>query len=317
MLNRRNHQNRFFTSTALSAATLVLAFTNPAKLEANEKVTYETLAPLLAEKCVICHSGKNAPAGLKLNSFDSLLKGGLNGPVVKAGHPAASELVRRLKGTSLPRMPMTGPPFLSDSEIEIFERWIADGLKRGDATKAEPVQSVKLARLKAGEVVTYLQVAPIFATRCAKCHTDKGLMGRAPEGYRLTSYEATLSARDRVRVVPGMPEASELIRRIRGQARPQMPMDGPPYLSDGEIQLIEAWVAQGARNAEGQTAVFPEGARVRLHGTLGPNWQLDGLSLEVSARTRIDKSPTSGDYVRVRGRLGKAATVEVERLKRR
>ena len=37
-------------------------------------------------------------------------------------------------------------------------------------------------------------------------------------------------------MVPGKPEASELVRRIRGQAHPRMPFDGPPYLSDDEIR---------------------------------------------------------------------------------
>jgi hypothetical protein len=56
---------------------------------------------------------------------------------------------------------------------------------------------------------------------------------------------------------------------------------------------------------------------VRLHGTLGPRWHLDELSLTVGARARIDKAPLPGDYVEVRGRLGEAAIVEVERLRRR
>ena len=305
------------TPVSLGAILLFLGLANPPKLQAKENVTYETLAPILVEKCVMCHSGDSAPAGLKLDSFDSLLNGGIRGPVVKAGDPAASELVRRLKGSSLPRMPMTGPPFLSDSQIAMFEDWIANGLKRGDATKLEKPRSVQPPRPKPGEAVTYLHVAPILAARCAKCHTDEGLMGGAPEGYRLTSYEATLATSDRVRVVPGAPKASELVRRIRGQARPRMPLDGPPYLTDEETRLIEDWVAQGARSAEGRAAVVPKGAAVRLHGTLGPNWQLDGFPLAVGARTRIDKSPAPGDHVEVRGRLGEAATVEVERLRRR
>jgi hypothetical protein len=52
-------------------------------------------------------------------------------------------------------------------------------------------------------------------------------------------------------VVPGHPEASELVRRIRGQALPRMPFDGPPYLSEADIALIVAWIRQGARDAAG------------------------------------------------------------------
>lgn len=279
--------------------------------------TYADLVPILSQRCVMCHVGENAPAGLRLDSFEGIMKGSVNGPVVRAGDPSASELIRRLKGISQPRMPMTGPPFLSDSEITIFERWVAEGLRKGDTVEAAPPVKSVTPQPVPGEAVTYKHVAPIFATRCAKCHTENGLMGAAPEGYRLTSYLSTLSPADRVRVVPGKPNASELLRRIRGQARPRMPFDGPPYLASHEIKLIEAWIVQGARDAEGNIADIPVGAAVRLHGTLESGWRLNGLDLVISQRTRIDKAPAPGDYVQVRGYLDEAGNVVVERLRRR
>lgn len=279
--------------------------------------SYADLASILAQRCVMCHSGGAAPVGLRLDSFEAILKGSAKGPVVKAGDPSASELIRRIKGIAQPRMPMTGPPFLSESEIVLFERWVATGLSKGDAVEAMSPPDAAPRRPASGESVTYVHVAPIFARRCAKCHTEKGSMGPAPEGFRLTSYEATLSSADRVRVVPGRPNASELARRIRGQARPRMPFDGPPYLDADEIRLIEDWIAQGARDAEGKSAAMPAGAAVRLHGTLGRRWQLDGLDLAVGTRTRFDKAPAAGDYVEVRGRLDATGKVRVERIRPR
>ena len=38
-----------------------------------------------------------------------------------------SELVKRLKGISKPRMPKNGPPFLPDADIALVEKWIAGG----------------------------------------------------------------------------------------------------------------------------------------------------------------------------------------------
>lgn len=297
---------------------LLLAAASPQALpQTGGGDTYADLAPIFTQRCVMCHSGEAAPLGLRLDSFEAVVKGSSKGPVVKAGDPGGSALIGRLKGTLQPRMPMTGPPFLSDVEIARFERWITAGLPRGGGTPAAPASRPTALRPPPGEPVTYLHVAPIFATRCAKCHTDNGLMGAAPEGYRLTSHEATLSSADRLRVVPGKPEASELVRRIRGQALPRMPFDGPPYLSGEEIRLIEDWVAQGARRADGTPAPSPRGARVRLHGRLGSGWQLDALELAIDGRTRIDKSPRSGDYVEVRGYLDDAANVQVDRLRRR
>lgn len=298
----------FALALSLTAATAASSLANP---------TYADIAPILDQKCVICHAGQIPPAGLRLNTLDAILKGGAKGPVVKAGAPADSELVRRIKGISQPRMPMTGPPFLSDSEIAALERWIAGGLQAGGPVAAVRPVVTPQQRPRPGEKVTYLHVAPILAARCAKCHTDNGAMGPPPEGFRLTSYESTLTASDRARVVPGNPNASELVRRIRGQARPRMPFDGPPYLDREETQLIEDWIAQGARNADGAPSPVPVGAAVRLHGTLDAGGKLDGLDLILGPRARVDKNPAPGAHVQVRGRLDHAGSVVVDRLRPR
>jgi mono/diheme cytochrome c family protein len=279
-----------------------------------QPITHDQVAPVFSARCVMCHSGPAAPRGLRLDSYDGILKGGTNGTIARPGDPAGSELLRRIKGDSQPRMPMTGPPWLTDAETNLISGWISAGMPRGSGSTTAPAAP---ARPKPGEAVTYAHVAPIFARRCAKCHTENGLMGPAPEGYRLTSYEATLSPADRLRVVPGQPLASELVRRIRAWARPPMPFDGPPFLDEADIRLIEDWVAQGARDAQGRPAPLPAGARLRLHGRLDADGRLDGLPLAIGPATRVDKRPRSGDYVEVRGWLEADGRVGVERLRRR
>ncbi|WPC03704.1 DUF5666 domain-containing protein [Pseudomonas benzenivorans] len=165
--------------------------------------------------------------------------------------------------------------------------------------------------------VNYRDVQPILIGRCAKCHAPQGIMGPAPEGYSLVDYASTLAQSERARVVPGSAEASELVRRIRGQARPRMPFDGPPFLAEEEIALIVAWIDQGARDAQGKPAPVPRGARLRLHGRLEANWRLDGLALKITSATRVEDSPQPGDYVQVRGRLLEDGSLLLERIRRR
>lgn len=295
----------------------LLTAQNSAFAQAGEVVTYVDVAPIFTDRCVMCHVGSTAPLGLELDSYEKVVKGSTNGPVVIQGDADASELVKRIRGSSQPRMPMTGPPFLDDEQIALIERWVADGLAEGTEISTAVTVAEEPEFPAPGEAVTYADVAPIIARRCVKCHTENGLMGPAPEGYLLTTYGETLSASDRVRVVAGQPDASELMRRIRGQSLPRMPFDGPPYLSAEEIRVIGDWIAQGAPDATGQPASIPVGAKVRLEGILRTGWRLDGLSLIVTSQTRIDKSPRPGDYVEVRGRLDRSGRVRVERLRTR
>ncbi|NWL78799.1 hypothetical protein DM872_18300 [Pseudomonas taiwanensis] len=282
-----------------------------------QDVSFDDIQPILQARCVMCHTGDAAPLGLRLTSLDELLKGSSIRRVVVSGDPAGSELVRRLKGQSQPRMPMTGPPFLSDAEIGLVEDWIAGGLQPGTRPADAILNPAPLLRPSEGQPVTYEHVAPIFASRCVKCHSAYGLMGSAPEGLLLNSYAAILDRHERVRVVPGASGASELVRRIRGQSQPQMPYDGPPFLSDEEVQLIVDWIDQGARDSNGQPAPSPVGSRVRLQGVLGEGWTLDSLQLVIGPGTRIDKSPGVGDVVEVRGRWGQDGRVLVDRIRRR
>lgn len=300
-----------------SRPSVAVALLLVASLAAPAAVDYAQVAPILATRCVMCHQGEAAPLGLRLDTLDGVRAGSSNGPVVLAGDAQGSELMRRLRGTSMPRMPMTGPPFLSDEEIVLFEQWILGGLVPGPGTGSAKQAQAARPRPAAGEPVTYAHVAPILATRCAKCHAATGLMGPAPEGLLLTSHAATVGSVERARVVPGRPEASELMRRLRGQALPRMPFDGPPYLDEEELALVESWIRDGARDGNGVAAPVPVGARLRLHGTLTGRWQLDGLSLRPDAGVRVDKSPGAGDYVEVRGRVAGDGGVEVERLRRR
>ena len=308
-------------SRRTTEALLLLALAAAAPVGQGAEVTYADLAPLLEKRCAPCHSGPAAARGLQVDNYAGLLGGSARGPVVMAGDPDASELVRRLTGASLPRMPLTGPPYLDEDEVARFRAWIEAGLPEGvprpTTVWRKPVTKPPPVLPPPGTPVTWSEVAPLFATRCAKCHTDAGLMGEPPEGYRLTTHDATLTSAERARVVPGNPAASELLRRLRGQSLPRMPYDGPPYLDPTEIELVARWIADGARDAQGRSAPVPTGAKVRFEGTLGEAWRVDDLPLQVSAATRLDKHPTPGDRVEVRGRIASDGGVLAERIRRR
>jgi mono/diheme cytochrome c family protein len=310
-------------ATTLFAAT-VFAF-------AQAPVAFSDLQPILEARCTLCHAGPNPAVGLALDTEAGLLAGGVRGAAIVPGDPEASELVRRLRGSALPRMPLTGPPWLGEGEIDLFARWIA-ALRATDAASVVPESAAIPTGGVAGanqgegeapiappspaapEVVTYADVAPIFAQHCLRCHAARGAMGPAPEGYRLDAIEEVLRFDVRARVVPFAPEASELVRRVLGQATPRMPFDGPPWLSDAELARIVAWVADGARDANAQPAVVPVGAELRLHGTWRADGTLDGLPLYLRG-ARIDDDARRGGMVQIRAVLGDDGAILVSRVR--
>lgn len=100
-----------------------------AKATGRETVKYSRdIAPVLASTCTECHGAQQPRAQLGLNTFARLLRGSQNGVILTPGKPADSELIKRLKGQGVTRMPFNRPPLANDV-IAKFEKWIEEGAK--------------------------------------------------------------------------------------------------------------------------------------------------------------------------------------------
>jgi len=91
------------------------------------------IAPLFARSCVSCHKPEKHKGGLRLDSYEQLMRGGEDGKVVVPGSPKSSDMLRRLR---LPpsdddSMPSDGEKPFTTEEIQMLERWIAAGAKSG------------------------------------------------------------------------------------------------------------------------------------------------------------------------------------------
>lgn len=93
--------------------------------------------------------------------------------------------------------------------------------------------------------------ATIVQPNCAtsSCHSKHS----AVAGLRLDSREGGYvqlvggtTADGQNLVVPGQPHESQLVYQLRGIERRRMPPDNP--LPEADIELIEQWIADGARN---------------------------------------------------------------------
>lgn len=109
------------------------------KVSAAKDVDFQQeIQPLLKTHCVKCHGSEKQKGGLRLDRKSAALKGGESGePGVVPGKASESRLLHLIKSRdNAERMPPEGDP-LSDSEIDLFRRWIDEGAQWPDADSAD------------------------------------------------------------------------------------------------------------------------------------------------------------------------------------
>ncbi len=95
--------------------------------------------PILATRCLPCHSEEKRSGGLALATLDGLLAGRRSGAAIRPGNPANSLLIRRVTGEVPPAMPFGGDP-LAAAQIALIRAWIEQGAR---ATPASPPAKAK------------------------------------------------------------------------------------------------------------------------------------------------------------------------------
>jgi len=203
---------------------------------------------ILANHCYDCHSIKKSKGKLRLDALAYILKGGKEGPALVVGHPEKSEMIRRIKlpASDDDAMPTKGKR-LTKKEIEILEVWVKQGAPwpntalKSTASAAVLDQKTELAEnvdrfkdldssedrimntseipAKAPEALNANQlqelninVRTILAHNCYSCHNATKTKG----GLRLDKKEFIFKGgEDGPILVPGNPEKSDMIRRVK------------------------------------------------------------------------------------------------------
>ena len=96
----------------------------PEKAEPDEELArFEKQAlPILSAKCVSCHGAGTPMANLDLRTLDSVLKGGITGPVVMEGASDKSMLIRNILSNKMP--PPGTNTAVTPAELEALRQWI-------------------------------------------------------------------------------------------------------------------------------------------------------------------------------------------------
>ena len=218
----------------------------------------DPVVEIVQNKCVKCHSGSGASAGLYyILDSDSLIA---NGYIVPG---SSSDSLFYQKLTSAPpygnRMPKDGN-YLSASELETIASWI-DSQEASESIDDNSEILAEFRTVSFSQDIVPLLSSPLSdgtntnGAACINCHYS----GYQSNFYVMSPDEATVDYNSVVsngahdRVVPGSPETSWLCQKVKehrsstytGQ---RMPKDNSVKMTNDQVNQICHWIKQGALN---------------------------------------------------------------------
>jgi mono/diheme cytochrome c family protein len=247
------------------------------------------IAPWLVSQCGNCHINRQQ-GQFSMATFNDLMKGSRGGRVVFPGGAKGSRLVEVIETGDMPR----GNGKVSDEDFAKLQKWIDEGAKfdgpdpaapmatyaRGSNAAAAPEESMEPVLATGKETVHFAtDIAPILIENCNGCH----IAGRRPSGgFSMADFARLLRGGDSGRVVvPGKPDESLLVKKLKGLSGQRMPV-GRPALSDEKIKLISTWIEEGATYDGGSTSLALESVVARA-------WAASASHEELLAR-RVERA---------------------------
>ena len=215
------------------------------------------VAPIFKDNCLGCHSGNNARADLRLDTFAAIQARNQAKPFIVPRAPARSLLYARVSTQNAQlRMPKNRPG-LDVADAETIGRWILQGARYDGTDASAPIGSsmtasaeakqkvkVKVVMADGSETVSFRKdIAPWMVNVCMNCHTGDN----ARNGYRLTTFEDVLTDGETgSTIVPGDPDSSYIVDLVLRQDPLKMPAGNQTRLKRSQAKLLEKWIKEGA-----------------------------------------------------------------------
>ena len=239
-------------ATGLAVLLLILAGLTPlqaAPAAVSEQVSpapsprFQTdLLPILRTHCLRCHNSEARLAGLDLSTEAALFQGSASGSVLAPGRPQESPLYRMVHKGLMPPDKQTAP---SPSELATLQAWIA--------SLAVPGSPEHSHASRAGvPTVTQQEIIPLMLLHCTACHGQR----IQEAGLDLRSKASMLKGGNSgPAIVPGKPEESLIVQRIRAREMPPSEREVEASLrpmSDRGLEQLVRWISLGAPEASGE-----------------------------------------------------------------
>lgn len=216
-----------FMCRSIAYVIFILVLAVPHLAAATPRFEVDVL-PILQAKCLSCHGDKGRKADLDLRSQAAILKGGESGPAIVPNKPLQSLLYEKVHQGA---MPPSKKNRLSEAEVAVIRRWIETGAS-GEASTVP--------------AVTQHDVIPILLRRCTVCH---GTRVKENDLDLRTKAAMLKGGKSGPVIVPGKPEKSLLIEKIRSDAMPPLrrlvEVSIKP-IEPAETEMLARWIALGA-----------------------------------------------------------------------
>jgi hypothetical protein len=191
------------------AGFLLTAQASPSDVQGAPVFEKEVL-PIFETHCVRCHGPKMKLLELDLSTLQDVLEGSESRPVVTPGSVDDNTLYEKISDGLMPADKKTVP---SAAEIDLIRRWIEAG-----ASSTETSLGTAAA---AGGQLSEHDVIPLMLLHCTPCH---GTRTREAELDLLTRASMVKGGKSGPATVPGKPDDSLILKRIRAEAnRPALP----------------------------------------------------------------------------------------------
>jgi WD40 repeat protein len=204
------------------------------KIDRTEPVLYEKeVEPILANKCFVCHSGKELNGKLDMSTYEKLIKGGKHGPPIVAGKASESYLYKLASRQMKPTMPPKDETPLNPNELALVKLWIDQG--------AKPPTGMGLTRPKTVLTLPPAQVKPVRAVAI----TPDGKTVASGRGNQLHLYKGTgefvkTFVDPNLKTADGKPAPAAHISLVESLA---FSVDGK-VLASGSYQEVKLWDAE-------------------------------------------------------------------------
>ncbi|WP_051670795.1 DUF1549 domain-containing protein [Bryobacter aggregatus] len=207
--------------------------------------------PILAARCLSCHAGPKAQAGLDLTTRENALR------VLSPGNPAQSALLARVEGREGRLMPPVGKP-LEPKQIEALRDWIAQGATWADTKQSAPStwvaplapRAVALPSGSGNPVDRFLPAPPkgiatdaVFARRA---YLD--LWGISPSAQSLQSFVSSTDPQKRERLIENLLSEEKLYSGHWISWWNDLLRNDIGVVYHGERKAITPWLEAALRN---------------------------------------------------------------------